>query len=139
MLDQDLFEAIRNDDAEEARRIISSKKIDVNEIELGGLGDTYLYWAAKYGADNAAQVLIEAGADVNVKELKDGDTPINLAAINGHANVVKRLLDAGADPTIENRDGEVAFDMASRFKRTEAAQILQDAMNERKSRSRVNR
>ena len=43
-----------------------------------------------------AKMLIEAGADVNVKD-NNGDTALRDAACEGHTEIAKMLIEAGAD------------------------------------------
>eukprot|EP00913_Durusdinium_trenchii_P009906 g9298.t1 len=53
-------------------------------------------WAASGGRVEAARLLLDAGAE---KDLKDsgGGTALTAAAMNGHVEVALLLLDAGAD------------------------------------------
>ena len=75
-------------------------------------GSTALHEAAYSGYPNIVQMLIDAGADLNVAESEYGYTPIATAAFKGHPDVVKLLLDAGADPTIPNAQGLDAMQIA---------------------------
>ena len=43
---------------------------------------------------------------------KNQETPLALAIINSHSKVAEKLLDRGADPTITDRNGKAAFDLA---------------------------
>ena len=51
------------------------------------------------GNDNALDILIQAGFDVNVESEDKDLTPIEAAAKHGHAKCVHLLLEAGADVT----------------------------------------
>ena len=68
-------------------------------------GATALHWASYWDALDTAQVLLEAGAEVNA--VNDyGVTPLALACDNGSAAMVTRLLQGGADPNVVRSTGE---------------------------------
>jgi ankyrin repeat protein len=62
----------------------------------GGL--TPLFFAAREGSIEAAEVLIAAGADVNAKEDQYGFTPLMTAVYNGRYDFAAMLLNKGANP-----------------------------------------
>jgi ankyrin repeat protein len=51
-----------------------------------------------------AQLLIDEGADVNVKDA-DGFTPLMIAIVSGNENIVKVLIDEGADVNAKEAKG----------------------------------
>ena len=59
-------------------------------------GWTPLYWAVGYGHTDVAQLLLQAGADVNVRA-DDGLMPLHLAALGGETEVAGLLVARGAD------------------------------------------
>ena len=61
----------------------------------GGLSS--LFYAARSGADAAGEVLIAAGADMDVQETLYGLSPLEAAIINGHWDFAAMLIEAGAD------------------------------------------
>lgn len=74
---------------------------------------TPLHYAVSEGHREAAQLLIDAGADPNL--FADGlglDTAISLAADRGDIEMVKLLLANGADPTLEAWPARTALDVA---------------------------
>ena len=94
---------------------ISNKKGETVVIDIGltrkkNNGDTQLHRAAWYGKAEMVKLLLERGADIDMKN-KYGDTPIHQAAENGRTDIVKVLLSAGADPYITNKKGETACDV----------------------------
>jgi hypothetical protein len=64
---------------------------------------------ATFGRVAAAKALIEAGADLNLKD-KNGSTALLIASFFAHPEIVEALLEAGADPNISNNDGSTALD-----------------------------
>ena len=74
-------------------------------------GSTLLAIAALMGHTEVVAVLLEHGADVNVKS-KDGGTALHAAAFLGRADTVKLLLEKGADTTLKNGMGSPAIDGA---------------------------
>ncbi len=61
--------------------------------DLGGL--TALHFAARPGSFEAAQVLLDAGADGDATEPMYQLTPLQPAIVNGHYTMAKRLIERG--------------------------------------------
>ncbi|RYP54685.1 hypothetical protein DL768_000621 [Monosporascus sp. mg162] len=59
-------------------------------------GATALYWAAEKGHEATVRLLLENGAEVNLREGR-GTTPLQGASAGGHEGVARLLLDKGAD------------------------------------------
>jgi len=75
--------------------VIGSSLIRVGEKPFSITGFTPIHHAAEAGSPEAARVLIEAGADVNVPS-NAGETPLQRARRGGHQEVVRLLEAAGA-------------------------------------------
>jgi len=99
-----LIEAIQNADHATLLSLLDRRDIDVNGSR--GDGSTALSWAAYEDDEIAIDLLIRAGADVNVATDFHAVTPLALACANGNSGAVAKLLAAGADPNIANRGGE---------------------------------
>jgi ankyrin repeat protein len=82
-------------------------------------------WAAAEGNAPAADLLIEAGADLNAKSTS-GFTPLLFAVRNGHIDAVEVLLDRGADVNDVAPDGTSALNMAVVNAYFELAAVLLD-------------
>jgi ankyrin repeat protein len=65
---------------------------------------TAVMYAARQGAEDAARVLSEAGANLNLTD-PDGTTALVLAIINAHYDTAKVLVEKGADPNIADTTG----------------------------------
>lgn len=82
---------------------------DVNKVFLGG--QSLLHFAAYDGNQEAAEVLIKNGADVNFIEVDSElgpsfkNTPLHISAQYGTWRVAKVLLENGADITLKNSSG----------------------------------
>ena len=69
----------------------------------GGL--SALHFAARQGAADVVQALVEGGADVNQASAGDHTTPMLIAAVNGQYDLVKYFLGKGADPNLASDAG----------------------------------
>lgn len=85
-------------------KLLIGRGADVNALTVSasrkkgvftGEKSTPLHVAAAFGATEVAKVLIDAQANLNVKDQR-GWTPLMKAARFGHTDTVKVLLDAGA-------------------------------------------
>jgi len=56
---------------------------------------------------------VEAKGDVNVTDV-NGNTPLMMAVVEDHYDVAKYLLTHGANPSLKNKIGETALDIAKR-------------------------
>lgn len=80
--------------------------------------------AAWRGFRDVAEVLVDAGADLNARHGRTGATPLNEAAFQGHEAVVELLLSRGADATIKDSAGRTPLENAVRGRHAGAARIL---------------
>lgn len=71
-------------------------------------GFTALHWACSYGQLVSVQLLVAAGANVNIMA-PDLVSPVLLAAAGGHNEIVRFLLDHGADSTHMDIVGNTAL------------------------------
>ena len=69
-----------------------------------------LHNACSYGHYEVTELLVRAGASVNVSDLWKF-TPLHEAAAKGKYDIVKLLLKHGADATKKNRDGHTPLDL----------------------------
>ncbi len=69
---------------------------------------TPLMYAARQGSTDAARVLIESGAELNVTD-PDSTTALMIAIINGHYDTAELLAEKGADPNITDTTGTAAL------------------------------
>ena len=81
----------------------------------GSRGETALLLAASKGNSEVVKLLAEHGADVN-QASSDRKTPLHKAAMSGDFETVEVLLEAGADPSIKDRSGRTAAELAERYR-----------------------
>jgi ankyrin repeat protein len=118
-------EKLSTKDYEGIIRLLLEKKADVRVANLGGI--TPLHMAAASRADpSAIEILIEAGADVNLKTLASsgGWTPLHGAAARNSGDIVAVLLKHGADPTAKDFRGMTPLQAAEQCSCAEAARVL---------------
>lgn len=86
---------------------------------------TALVFAGARNHDAVIKVLLEAGADPNVRDWM-GYTPLNEASLRSRKSVVKALLDGGADPNLGSYADDTPLMNAS-FRSREIVEMLLDA------------
>jgi hypothetical protein len=91
--------------------------VETGAVDLSArfAGKTPLHYAALEGLVDLVRKIINAGAEVNAPtDLRgsEGVTALMWAATYGHEEVCKVLLDAGADPTLREKGGRNALEMA---------------------------
>ena len=79
----------------EAIRLLVEHGYDPNRTDW--LGKSALHIAAESGNIEAAEALLDAGADIDAIEYEDGGTPLAGAARNGQTAMIRFLLERGAD------------------------------------------
>ena len=115
-----LVEAVRDRDAQAVAALLE-QNVDVDGSQPDGA--TALHWAAHWNDLSITDLLIRAGAEVNVAN-RYGATPLWLAGVNGSAPVVARLLEAGADPNRALVSGETPLMAAARSGNVDAGRAL---------------
>jgi hypothetical protein len=79
------------------------------DLKEPSMGSTALITAAVFGKTEIAIALIEAGADVNIKN-NEGSTALHSAAFLCRTVIVRALLDNGVDKTLKNNYGSTALE-----------------------------
>ncbi len=111
--------AIRENDLERLQRLLKQWGVATHNT----YGSFPLFAAAMAENTAAAQLILDAGADINQKNF-EGDTPLSFAAYKGNVEMVKLFLDAGADPTPVNQFGDTALSRAQKQKHAAVVALL---------------
>lgn len=101
----DIHTAIVSDNLEVVKQHIEAGS-DINVKEQMG-GSTPLISAATFGKTAMVKALIDAGADLDIKN-NEGSTALHAAAFFCRIEIVQMLIDAGADKSIKNKHAATA-------------------------------
>ena len=86
-------------------------------------GMTPLHYACQNGNIEIANLLIDLGANINLKDNK-GNTCLHYAVYSGNNSLVKKLIMIGADKTIVNEDGNLPINLAENSNNNEIVNTL---------------
>jgi len=88
-----------------------------------------LHLAAFFGQEEAAKILLESGAEVNLvaRNARFHVTPLHSAAAGSHLAIVKLLLEHGADPRATQDGGYTPLHSAAQNDDRESAEALLEA------------
>ncbi|MCY3839577.1 MAG: ankyrin repeat domain-containing protein [Gammaproteobacteria bacterium] len=116
-----LVDAAKAGDLARVQSLIESDPAAVDQA--GSDGSTALHWAVNQDHPAMVEVLLDAGADAQVRN-RYGFPAIALAAMNGNADVLTLLIHSGADPRATVPGGESAVMTAARTGDPDAIRVL---------------
>lgn len=92
-------------------QLLDSKGMDLNQID--SLGGTPLHVCAEKNLARPVRMLVDAGANVNVKHQKTGLTPLQMACSQKSPDVetIRSFLDKGAYANWRDFQGRTAFEL----------------------------
>jgi ankyrin repeat protein len=96
----------------DAAVLLVQRGAEVDAFGRGWMTGTALHSAVSRLQSDVARILLEAGANPDVRQ-SAGWTPLHAAAMNGDLASLDLLLGAGADPTAENDEGRSVADLAN--------------------------
>ena len=110
--------------------------IDVNIRDGANTKWTALINAAYFDKISCLQILLENGAEPDLKSEKDGQTALMYSSIEDYPDILAELLVKNADMNILNNDGENAIQLAQEYNSQDAAKLLeawgdQEALNQK--------
>ena len=117
--------AAYNGHTETVRYLVSLPEMDVNHMDEYGY--TAVLAVAEVDHPDVMEVLIDAGADIEVKGsrgISDGLSPLLVACHLEHLRVVKVLVRAGAEVCVTDYEGDTCLSTAVGFGNTETVCYL---------------
>ena len=107
-----MFEAYRK--TEVFKYLVEEKKVDVNVKDVS-IGRTVLFDVCMDGNLELVKILIENGADVNVKDVL-GQTALFNACENGNRELLEYMIKHGADVNVADKEGKTLLYFAKKNK-----------------------
>jgi ankyrin repeat protein len=92
---------------------------------LNGDHSNPLHTAAQNGHPTTCEILLDAGAQIDVKRSDSGSTPLITAAMSNRSNVVRLLIERGAALESQCPNGNTALGFAVDKGWKESAQVRQ--------------
>ena len=105
-INKEFINAVRNSDENTVLSLLLTNKVNINGKEKP-FGDTPLICAVGHNHGSMASLLLDRGADANIKN-KYGETALMSAVSRNHESMVSLLLDRGANINIRN-DVSITF------------------------------
>jgi ankyrin repeat protein len=106
---------------------VSADATDRGDILNDNPGATALTTAASYGKTDYVQLLVENGADIEIKDPWDGRTPLMAASLYGYSDIVEFLLSKNANVNATNCRGNTALMWAASYAKVKIVEQLLEA------------
>ena len=99
--------AVRNNDIPLTKKLLSYEAIDVNKLEMRGMGGyTALHLACSQGTTVIIEALLKQGADIHLKaDSALGERPLHTCCKHGHLAAARLLIAAGVDTDLRDNFG----------------------------------
>ncbi|CAG9858438.1 unnamed protein product [Phyllotreta striolata] len=124
--ENDILDAIREEDFEKLTSIIASNSIDL-QFKLEDFNDgNLLHYASHKGLLRICHILISMGSEINEID-KEQNTPLMLAIIAHKMDVVQYLVHVGANIAVKGTDGMTALHVSAKCGNLDACRILLEA------------
>jgi ankyrin repeat protein len=113
------------------KELMKGEHIDTSDSEFRR---TYLHWAVLGKHDEAVQLLLAHGADINAVESSRGKTPLFDVVAAGDSTILNLLIDAGAHVDARDMRGDTPLILATRQDSVEVSKTLLEAKADPNSR-----
>ncbi|KAL6834212.1 ankyrin repeat-containing domain protein [Trichoderma sp. SZMC 28015] len=104
------------------RVLLEQHKCNPNSCDSNG--QSPLLWATRNGHEDVIELMIEANADLEVRDKEEGATPLIWAARKGYKNVVNLLLERGGEINAKDNRGRTPLSLAALHKHESIMQLL---------------
>mmetsp|Transcript_24130 Transcript_24130/g.24718 ORF Transcript_24130/g.24718 Transcript_24130/m.24718 type:complete len:810 (+) Transcript_24130:123-2552(+) len=107
-------------------QLLNSKGVNLNQVD--SLGATPLHVCAEKNLARPVRMLVDAGANVNVKHQKTGLTPLQMACSHDIPDVetIRSFLDKGAYANWRDFQGRTAFEMVLNIHNRRSTGVIQN-------------
>ena len=133
-----LYEGIKNGNIEQIKKAISEGAEVKSIIEVNRIGSSYPIFFAldTFGFNNGVNIeviklLIDEGANLNVRTTKDKKTPLHIASLKWSKEVVELLLDNDADVNVKDFVGRTPLHIAASSKYSDLSSDIVKLLIER--------
>lgn len=112
-LPTDIFSIIKGDEVSSLKKLIT-KGFDLNLIDV--LEGSPLHCAVENGSFECVKLLVERGANINVRSIQRNETPLQIAIRRGNKEIYDYIREQPVDVNLRNKEGETALFYAVRQK-----------------------
>ena len=119
-----LFDAAKNGRIEDVRKYLNNDTVDFNSKDCDV--HTALHLACYYSHLEIVELLLNLGADIEVRMERLDETPLLLACKQGHLSIIKLLLDRGTNIDACNKYCSNPLHKACRSGQASTAKLLLD-------------
>lgn len=124
---EDFFKAVRKGEFEKVLWFIRNGA----DVSIKSKADwTALHVAAESGKTDVALLLIDEGADVNVKDGNFNLTPLHLAAQKGNLQIAKLLIKKGADAGLRDKENCTPLHTAAFYGHAELLKLFFEKLSD---------